>query len=62
VTLELGYAVGRNKRSFVLIPDGAPIGDRWKPELMHSFADRICVSEGELRAVLLGKTLSGACW
>jgi hypothetical protein len=52
---EFGDAVGKGKRTLILLPEGVPMGDshgRWKPELMHAFADRMCTSEGELRAVL----------
>jgi hypothetical protein len=59
---ELGFAARLgNKQIFILLPGGLPMG-AWKPELMHSFADRICTSEGELRAVLQGTSLSGAEW
>jgi hypothetical protein len=36
--------------------------DQWHKELMYSFADRVCVHQGELLACLAGRSLSGACW
>jgi hypothetical protein len=57
--LELGYAAGKGKRTFVLL---SPLPADLRADLMLSLADRICVSKGELLAVLSGRTLSGACW
>lgn len=61
--LELGYAIGQSKPSFVYFPKSIT-EDEWEPELMYKAAVAICVGMDELtnalRAILATPGHAGA--
>lgn len=48
--LELGYAIGKGRRGFILLD-----GDPGRYDVMYAFAERVCHSVDELLLALEGK-------